>query len=912
MRRIAAALLMLLFAGSAAPEARSAAEWSVEALLAQETASGFELSPDGRRAVWVKRFLSEEDKAYRHDLFLSELDGEDGPAAPLRLTRHEADDLSPRWSPGGGRIAFLSARDGGEDEEPDTQVWLLDLRGGEPEAATEVEGGVEDFRWLDDTRLLYLTGEGPTLRERELEEAGDGSIVVGDAEHWPPSRLFLLDLASGETRRVTENAKPIVSFEPSPDGRWVVGHVAEDLHFDYDFRRPPRVLLWDMESGDSREILAPEMHASRFVWDRKGEGFYFIRPFASDSADLFVSLDLLGYWELASGEWEAVDLEWDRGIDWNGFRATEKGALVELADGTRNRLLHIERKGRGKWKRRFFEPRERGYTIVLAVARDGKSVLYGRTDASQPMRYFAGEIAKDRFKEEHEFLRLNEQLDELPMPRTEAIRWTGALGDTVEGMLHYPVEYEAGERHPLVVMIHGGPTDADRDYFLEGWGGSPALFCARGAFVLRPNYHGSSGYGLAWMESIKGRYYELEVPDILAGVDHLVDAGLADESRLGVQGWSNGAILGIAACLDSGERFRVLDAGAGDVNWITDYTNCAFGAAFDDAYFGGPPWELPELYLDKSPLFRLENLTVPTLIHFGTEDVNVPTEQGWEFYRALQQVGKAPVRFLLYPGEDHSLMNPVHRHRQLNEQLDWFDRYLFESYEEPNEAFRKGSPLDLALRLADTARVERLFGEDLEGLLVPELVETGGLLVGRFEVTRAQWAAFTGEELSPADTAGDGNLPATGLSLEQAREYCRWLSGVTGLDCRLPSVSELEALREHAGEEENTLSWWAGYTPNRDDAARLAAKMSELEVNRSPLRTVGSFAPAGETGLYDLGGNAAEWAMTDDGAGRPLGPSAVTAPGPTTPGSTASAELPPAYVGLRVVASPPEVGAMSP
>jgi len=440
--------------------------------------------------------------------------------------------------------------------------------------------------------------------------------------------------------------------------------------------------------------------------------------------------------------------------------------------------------------------------------------------------------------------------------------------------------------------------DLDRDAFQESWGGSPALFASRGAFVLRANYHGSAGYGLEWLESIKGRYYELELPDILSGVDSLVAAGLVDESRLGIQGWSNGAILAIATCIESGRRFRALDAGAGDVDWISDFGNCEFGAGFEYAYFGGPPWKIPQVYVDKSPLFRAEELQVPTLIFFGSEDRTVPSEQGWELYRALQQIGEVPVRFVLFPGEEHTLMSPPHRRRQLEEEMVWFDRYLFETHIPENESFKEGSPLDRALRLADAASVDGLYGEQVDSLLIPELLDLDSLLVGRFELTLAQWATYQGLPLAPEEAARTGNLPVTGLGFEAAAQYCIWLSEQTGLSCRLPRAGELATLRDSSEGEENTLAWWAGYTPTPDDARRLLGKLELLEANRSLLMPVGSFGPAGKSGLYDLGGNAAEWVSRDEGGGRAEGLSAVTWKDPR-----AETQAPPlAYLGFRVVA----------
>ena len=130
-------------------------------------------------------------------------------------------------------------------------------------------------------------------------------------------------------------------------------------------------------------------------------------------------------------------------------------------------------------------------------------------------------------------------------------------------------------------------------------------------------------------------------------------------------GWSNGSILTIALTVSS-DRFKAASAGAGDVEWSSDWANCEFGAAFDNYYLGKSPLEDPQLYLRKSPFYRLNRVRTPTIIFFGTEDKAVPTQQGWMHYRALQQLGKADVRFILFPGEGHGPRKLVHRRRKLD------------------------------------------------------------------------------------------------------------------------------------------------------------------------------------------------------------------------------------------------------
>ena len=109
------------------------------------------------------------------------------------------------------------------------------------------------------------------------------------------------------------------------------------------------------------------------------------------------------------------------------------------------------------------------------------------------------------------------------------------------------------------------------------------------------------------------------------------------------------------------------------MEWISDWANVDFGASFDNYYFGASPLEDPELYIRKSPFFRLGEVTTPTIIYTGTEDRNVPPHQSWSLFRALQQLEKAPARLVLFPGEPHGLRKIAHQRRKVEEDMAWFN-----------------------------------------------------------------------------------------------------------------------------------------------------------------------------------------------------------------------------------------------
>src|ERR1700720_2896294 len=212
---------------------------------------------------------------------------------------------------------------------------------------------------------------------------------------------------------------------------------------------------------------------------------------------------------------------------------------------------------------------------------------------------------------------------------------------------------------------------------------------------------------------------------------------------------------------------------------------------------------------------------------------------------------------------------------------------------------KEGSPLEAMFRAKKISRSGGNYGSAAavkgKSVLVPEVVKRGELEIGRFEVTRAQFAEF---DKNYKLEAGTENYPANGITLEQAKAYCAWLSKLTGQTFRIPNESELSGLYEKK-DGENTLDYWAGYAPNSDDAAKLKKKTSELPGNAPLLKPAGSFAGQAkdeEDLVFDLGGNVAEWVLTRDGKGKVIGGSAdcpADAKATCTPA--------PEYVGFRVV-----------
>ncbi|WP_440998635.1 S9 family peptidase [Fodinibius sp. SL11] len=840
-------------------------EWTVEDVINQERASSLTFSPDGNSMVWVKYQPDKEKDASQSDLYLTHLDKRDnGEYKTVQLTRGNESDYSPLFSKDGETIYFLSSRDEGK------KLWAMSTLGGEPYEVHEFKTGISNIQWMGEQKLAFESNEGKTLYEQKYEEMKDNTVVVEDTAHFKAIRVYSFDLKDKNINRLTDNEYPVGQYKVSKNGHWMVTSHIMSPSYEADANPKPTYYLWNLEDGSKQQILNDGYQTpGNFEFTDDENGFYFVSVISSDPEWNGAGKSVLHYYSLENNNVTDVPIDWNWGLG-GGFDVFGNDVMVSLANGPTRKLAYLEKNG-ADWRKKSVDAGDRNEHItVTAVGEDHKKFVYVYSTASLPPQYRLAELNEKRrsveIPEGNEVIKLNKYLDKKKKARTEVIRWTGALDEEVNGILYYPHDYEEGKKYPLVVTIHGGPSGVDLDQWNESWTDFNNIMAQKGAFVLQPNYHGSGNHGQEFVESIKGHYYEYEVPDVVNGVEMLIDEGKVDPDSMGVKGWSNGAIITTMLTVKYPDMFKVAAPGAGDVNWTSDYGTCRFGVSFDQSYFGGAPWDdtngkiFNETYIQKSPLFEMEKIKTPTIIFHGSEDRAVPRDQGWEYYRALQQIDQAPVRFLWFPGQPHGLQKITHQTRKMKEEIKWFDKYLFGTYEEENEAFKEESPIaDLITK--DKAQTNTgLFGIIKNGTLIPETtpIKKDSTSIGRFEVTNAQYAAFDNNH-SYAEVRA--NYPVTGVTKAKAQEYIQWLNNQTGESYRLPNSQEAEQLNKEArkvAKSENTLNYWAGYDINYDDFADFRQKMAEL--NHTMLKEVGSYKSVkiGEANIYDLGGNAAE------------------------------------------------------
>jgi dipeptidyl aminopeptidase/acylaminoacyl peptidase len=232
-----------------------------------------------------------------------------------------------------------------------------------------------------------------------------------------------------------------------------------------------------------------------------------------------------------------------------------------------------------------------------------------------------------------------------------------------------PSSFVAGQKYPLLLVIHGGPNGQDQHAFSF----DREFYAANGYVVLAVNYRGSAARGAVYQKAIFGDWGNKEVVDLLGAVDASVAAGIADPNRLGLGGWSYGGIL-TDYTIATDQRFKAAVSGAGSALQLSMYGSDQYITQYENEI--GLPWKSRDLWLKISyPFFQADKITTPTLFMGGQADFNVPIIGGEQMYQALKSLG-VDTQLVIYPGQFHGLTTPSYQRDRLERYLAWFNKYL--------------------------------------------------------------------------------------------------------------------------------------------------------------------------------------------------------------------------------------------
>jgi dipeptidyl aminopeptidase/acylaminoacyl peptidase len=622
-------------------------------LLEVPLVGGARLSPDGESALYTLAEANwDENKRVTHIWRLHVESGES-----RQMTSGENGESSPRWSPDGRWIAFLAKR--GDDEV--AQIHLLATRGGEAEKLTTHPTAVTRIEWSPDSaEIFFLARDDKSEEEKKREERKDDVFSFG--ENWRHQHLWKVDLEGRETARVTEGDYSISSYRLSHDGSRIAHH------------RAPTPLIDDLDDADVWVMDADGAGALRLTDNSLPEAGAELSPdgstvlflSASDGSEYYFNNNV--FLVPAAGGEPRLLVE-DSPIEIVAARWGPGGSIVALGNtGVRSQLFRIDPVGdemvaltEGDHSLRSWH-----YDSDLDLH------LYSRSDPRDPgeLWLLAGDDTTPR-QVSHVYAEL---LEQFRLPRVELLSWKGADGVEVEGLLSYPLDYEPGRRYPLVVQTHGGPRSSDKFSFGR-WVSYPQVLTARGWAVLRPNYRGSTGYGDEFLRDMVGHYFRNAHLDVLAGVDHLVELGIADPDRLVKMGWSGGGHM-TNKIITVTDRFKAASSGAGAANWVSMYSQSDTRIQ-RTPWFGGSPWQQGtdiELWWRQSPLSEIWRVTTPTLVLVGANDERVPPPQSIELFRGLR-ANDVPSKLWMAPREGHGWRELRHELFKINVELEWFEKW---------------------------------------------------------------------------------------------------------------------------------------------------------------------------------------------------------------------------------------------
>lgn len=609
------------------------------------------IHPDGSWVLFQKSELDWKGNKRKTSWWRADAAGD----APYRYLGEEGGS-APAFSPDGSRLAFTRPVDG------KAQIFLLRTSGGEAQKLTDHKTSVSRFEWGGDgSALIFVADEARPEEEEKRRKDGEDHIVVDegpngqDASVW--QNLWRVDAASGEILRLTERDQRIGAFSVSPDGSKVAFTARFENRRNQQYLS--EIFLLDLASGEIRRLTENGSPEGGLRWAPDGLRLAYEAP---SDGEWDLRLGKLWVMDTGTGERRMVSGAFEGNIGsyvwtpdgmeilFGALHRTDANLYrLEVASGA---VTQVTRATGALSPESFSRDRTRMAYTVQSLDRPA-DVWVGGTDGSEGRRLTDANpwVARD-----------------IELARSEVVRWRSADGLEIEGVLIVPADGRSGPR-PLLLHIHGGPAGVFANRFSAAY----HVWAGLGYAQLLPNVRGSSGYSDALLRGNMRDIGGGDFQDLMTGVDWAVARGIAHPDSLAVRGWSYGGILG-GWTVTQTDRFKAASLGAMVSDWTSEY-----GPGFNHDvrlwYIGGTPWENPEGYRQKSALTHVANVTTPTLLIHGMNDLTDTEPQSMMFFQALKDQGKT-TRYLRFPREPHGFREPRHQRTRDVEEIRWIQQYV--------------------------------------------------------------------------------------------------------------------------------------------------------------------------------------------------------------------------------------------
>ena len=625
---------------------------TVRETLLMPTYGSYALSPDGNRVLFTRSERNEEKEwaAVSH-IWLHDL----ASGRTVQLTNSERGESNPRWLPD-GRVLFTSNRD------TRNALWVISPDGGEATRYIADTSAPSGTLSPDYARIAFTEATDRSDKkdwDERVKRKDDGYLAEKKLTY---THVWVYDVASKKKTRLTSGDYDYSGATWSPDGRWLAytTSLSNATVRDANYTNNSDIYIVPADSGAPRRLTTqpgPDRSPS-FSPDGR-----MIAYLSSDQVNSSADQNDVKVIPFAGGEPVNLTKDYDYSVSDVEWSKDSRFIYFSAPEGLTQKLYKVPVNGGRATEISF------GNDFVFSnfsMTDDGtKWLVTGSTLAAPGIVYLTDADGRTprRILEQHD------RIAEFRTARAQAITWKGADGWDIEGVLTYPVDYRPGTRYPLILQVHGGPHGRYSAAFNQ----SAQIWAGRGYAVLQGNPRGSSGRTLAFSNANVNDWGGKDYIDIMNGVDHVIQLGVADPDRMAIMGGSYGGFMTFWAVTQT-SRFKAAIGHAGISDWFsffgqTDIPNLLeFG-------FGGLPTESKPTYERWSPIEFATRVTTPLLITHGEEDLRVPISQAEQYYRTLKKLEKT-VEFLRYPREGHGITEPMHRLHLDREQEQWFARYV--------------------------------------------------------------------------------------------------------------------------------------------------------------------------------------------------------------------------------------------
>jgi dipeptidyl aminopeptidase/acylaminoacyl peptidase len=631
--------------------------WSPALSMQVQAVDDVTPSLDGKLVLWTQRraVMDPEHSEYVTHIFLAHADG----SGRIQLTRGDKSSLAPQFSPDGRFVFFISDRAGKKN------LYRIPVSGGEAENLTLWRGELQTYRVSPDGRRVAFTATEEDKDAEQRKKGKEDFRVIDEKNRNAALYVKALDTETPVHARLLADIKRHITwFDWSPDGQ----HIVFEHHptASPDDQRHAAISEVTWPTGAVRELPHGKGPASHPLYSPDGRLIAFVRG-AGERAD--VEGQRIVLMTRSDGSVRELPPTFDEQPELAGWMPDSKRILYAEFKGVRRVLYAMPVDGAPV----IVRAPKRGVMGRVQLSEGGATIGYSKQSADEPPEAYVAPAASGA-DEPVRVSAANIGLPKPPLGKTDLIRWKSKDGMEIEGLLTTPVGYRVGTHVPLILNVHGGPSGAFGETFLGEPSRYPlAAWAAKGFAILRPNPRGSTGYGRDFRRRAVEDWGGMPLQDLLAGVDQVIAMGIADPDKLAIMGWSYGGYM-TAWAITQTTRFKAAAIGAGISNTVSMYGTQDIPSVFAD-YFGGTPWEKPSIYAKNSPMEFIGRVKTPTLIQHGEADPRVPVSQGYEYYRALKQLG-VPVKMVVYPRMPHSSIEPKFTLHIMEEHLAWAEKYL--------------------------------------------------------------------------------------------------------------------------------------------------------------------------------------------------------------------------------------------